>query len=53
MRNDERIVAYRKRATDLRAEAVALSDPETKQAIIDIAERYDRLADVIVAKDRR
>jgi hypothetical protein len=52
MRNDQRVSTYRGRAAQLRTEANALSDPETKQAVLEIAERYDRLANRIEAKDQ-
>ena len=51
MRNDQRVATYRGRATELRAEADGLSDPESKQAVLEIAARYDLLADRIEAKD--
>ena len=51
MRNDERVAEYHARATQLRAEANALTDAESKKALLEIAERYTRLADRIEAKD--
>jgi hypothetical protein len=52
MRNDERVAMYRRRASDLRIEGKALSDADTRRSVLEIAERYDRLAALIEAKDR-
>jgi len=51
MRNDARVTEYRERATQLRGEADGLSDPESKKSLLEIAERYDRLAKCIEAKN--
>jgi hypothetical protein len=48
---DERVASYRKRAVDLRLEAGRLADLGNRQAIMDIAERFDRLADRVADKD--
>jgi hypothetical protein len=53
VRNDERILLYRRRATDLRTEAETLTDPDSRTAVLEIAVRYDRLAALIEAKERR
>jgi hypothetical protein len=44
---------YRKRAEHLRAEAKAIASVGTKQALLDIAGDYDRLASSIDANARR
>ena len=44
MRNEERIAAHLARAAELRAEADAMSDLESRQLVREIAQRYDRLA---------
>jgi hypothetical protein len=44
MRNSDRAASYRKRANELRADAEALADPESKRLVQEIADRYDELA---------
>ncbi len=44
MRNSERAASYRKRAIELRADAEALADKESKRLVLEIAHRYDELA---------
>jgi hypothetical protein len=51
MRNNERVITYRGRATELRTEAETLTDQVSKRQVLEIAERYARLADRIEAKD--
>jgi len=52
MRNSDRADLYRNRAVALRAEAESLTDNESKRLVLEIAERFERLAAHIEAKDR-
>jgi hypothetical protein len=44
MRNAERAASYRKRAVELRKDAEALADKESKRLVLEIADRFDELA---------
>ena len=44
---------YRKRADALRAEAEAITNPQTKLALLNIASNYEQLANTMDANDRR
>ena len=44
MRNTDRAASYRRRAIELRADAEALDDKDSKRLVLEIADRYDELA---------
>jgi len=44
MRNSDRAASYRRRAIELRADAEALEDRDSKRLVLEIADRYDELA---------
>ena len=44
MRNSARAESYRKRAAELRKEAETLADQVSKRLVLEIAERFERLA---------
>jgi hypothetical protein len=51
MRTGDREDLYRNRAVALRAEAEALTDPPAKRFVLEIAERFERLAVHIERQD--
>ena len=52
MRTGDRADLYRSRAVALRAEAESLTDPDSKRFVLEIAERFERLAAHIEAQDK-
>jgi len=52
MRNGKRAATYRRRAAELRDDADTLVDPESKRLVLEIANRYERLAAHLEAQDR-
>jgi len=44
MHNTERAASYRRRAIELRADAETLADAESKRLVLEMADRYDELA---------
>ncbi len=44
MNNTERVASYRRRAIELRADAETLADAESKRLVLEMADRYDELA---------
>jgi hypothetical protein len=44
---DQQAVTYRQRAADLRAEAARANHPETKRALLSVADNYMQLAKMI------
>jgi len=51
MRTGDRADLYRNRAVALRAEATSLTDPQAKRFVLEIAERFERLAVHIERQD--
>jgi hypothetical protein len=49
----EKAPRYRKLAADARAKAERISFQQAKQILLDVAERYERLADTVDANARR
>lgn len=44
MHSTERAASYRSRAIELRADAETLADAESKRLVLEMADRYDELA---------
>jgi len=52
--DDERrsVIGYKARATQIRAEAKSISNPETKRALLMIAENYEKLATAVSRRQK-